>query len=446
MKTKIFLSFLTVIVVAGISNAVFRYSTVRDFDNYRTGIEEANVYWLIASIESSYEGGIFNHASLMEAVHWGMMLGLDVVVLDAAGRDIMDYTQVLQHMSQPMRQKMAGIVGRHEATQSSREHDILAEDKRVGRVRFTPLVRADIRAREEVFRRRAMRFMLVSFVIAGVGSLLLALLFSTLLSLPLKRLREAAARIAGGDFGVRISHGGRDELDSLTESFNQMAEQLKRDAELRKRLMADITHQLRTPLTIIKANAEAVLDGVVEHSEATQNIMAEAERLMCLIKGIEDLTNAEATFFKPRNYSEINLTYFLSETLERYRQVALNKSLAFSLHGADMVVSVDGEILQSIIDNLLSNAIRYTTEGRIAIEYGGDAAAVWIKISDTGIGIPAEELPLVFERFYKGRHSSGMGIGLAIVHELVGIIGAQVTIRSIPSQGTEVMLTIPSKK
>ncbi|MBF0537865.1 MAG: HAMP domain-containing histidine kinase [Nitrospirae bacterium] len=459
MKTKIFLSFLSVIVVAGISNVIFKYSTVRDFDSYRTGIEEANIYWLRASVEGSYEDGRFDKKRLMDSVHWAIMLGLDMAVLDADGSNIMDYTQVLQHISQPMRQKMAGIIGTRDPDKGPRSYDILADGKKVGQVRFTSLVREDIRAREEMFKKRAMRFMLLSFVIAGVGSLLLALLFSTLLSLPLKRLKEGAARIARGDFSTKIvyrgiAHRGSDELSALTDSFNTMAEHLRRDADVRKRVMADITHQLRTPLTIIKANAEAVLDGVVEHSGATQNIMVEADRLMRLIKGIEDLTYAEASFFKPRNYREIRLRDFLSEALDRYRQVALNKSLDLSLSGSDVVVNTDGEILATILDNLLSNAIRYTAKGRIGIEYGGaaapaiggDTAAVYVKVKDTGIGISAEELPLVFERFYKGRHSSGMGIGLAIVRELVSVIGAQISIESVFGQGTEATLTIPSKE
>ncbi|MBF0318149.1 MAG: HAMP domain-containing histidine kinase [Nitrospirae bacterium] len=446
MKTKIFLSFLSVIVVAGVSNVIFKHATVMDFDSYRAGIEEANIYWLRASVEGGYEDGRFNHASVMESVHWGIMLGLDMVVLDADGREIMDDSDVLQHVSQSMRRKMAGIIGTRDPAKATRHYDIIVDGKKVGQVRFTPLVRDDIRAREEIFKKRAMRFMLLSFAIAGVGSLLLALLFSTLLSLPLKRLKEGVARIARGDFSMRIAHRGNDELSALTESFNHMAEQLKRNADVRKHVMADITHQLRTPLTIIKANAEAVLDGVVEHSGATQNIMAEAERLMRLIKGIEDLTRAEAGFFKPRSYSEISLRDFLSETVDRYRQVALKKSLDLSLHGSDVTVNTDGEILAAILDNLLSNAIRYTSEGGVGIEYGGGAAAVWIKVRDTGIGISTEELPLVFERFYKGRNSSGMGIGLAIVWELLSVIGAQITISSVIGKGTEVTLVIPSKE
>ncbi|KJU86451.1 integral membrane sensor signal transduction histidine kinase [Candidatus Magnetobacterium bavaricum] len=446
MKTKIFLSFLSVIVVAGVSNVIFRYATVRDFDNYRTGIEDANIYWVLASVESSYEDNALNHVSLMEAIHWALMLGLDAVIYDADGRAIMDYTHVLQHTSRPMRQKMAGIIGTRQASSTSREYDILAEGKKVGMVRFTPLVRDDIRAKEEAFKRRAMRFMLASLAITGVGSLLLALLFSTLLSLPLKRLKEGVARVASGDFSMSIAHSGSDELSALTASFNHMAGRLKRNADVRKHVMADITHQLRTPLTIIKANAEAVIDGVVEHSGATQNIMAEADRLMQLIKGIEDLTHAESGFFKPHNYSNINLKDFLSEVLDRYRQVALKKSLELSLCGGDVIVNTDGEILATILDNLLSNAIRYTSEGGVGIEYGSDIAAVWVKIRDTGTGISAEELPLVFERFYKGRHSNGMGIGLAIVQEQVSIIGAQITISSALGQGTEVALVITQSK
>ncbi|MBF0563634.1 MAG: HAMP domain-containing histidine kinase [Nitrospirae bacterium] len=447
MKTKIFCSFITIIIITIFSNVIFRHMIVKDFDDYIQGIRQTNIYWLIASVESSYEQGNWNEKSLMESLHWGLMLGEDIVVFDVDGKKIMDSAQVIEHISPPMRQKMEHIVSINEYAKEFKDYDIFALDKKIGRLKFKPLVRKEITAKEDAFKEWAMKFMIVSFTIASAGSLLLALLFSTLLSLPLKRLREGATKIADGDFDVRIPYKGHDEVSSLTASFNYMAEALKRESDIRKHVMANVTHQLRTPLTIINANAEAIIDCVAEPMGATQNIKAEAEKLIGYIKSIEDLTRAEASFFERSECSEFNLKVYLSKLVSGYKQVALNKSLDISFYGEDMVICTDGEILTTILDNLISNAIKYTNEGGIYIENGRDADAFHIKIKDTGIGIPLEELPLVFERFYKGRskgqQSTGVGIGLSIVKELVSVLKGKISIKSIPGQGTEVTLTIP---
>ncbi len=444
MRTKIFLSFLTVIVVAIVSNVIFKNLIVRDFDDYRAGVQQANIYWLIASVEDSFEDGKWNHSSLMDAVHWGLMLGLDMDVFDVDGKNIMDNTHVFAHISSPMRLKMEHLIRTSRSVKEYKSYYIFSSGKRVGQLRFKPLIRREIRKKEDIFKERLMRFMIVSFTIAGAGSLLLAILFSVLLSLPLKRLKDGAARIARGDFDTRLSHKGHDEIGSLTESFNNMAEALKRDADIRKHVMADIAHQLRTPLTIIKANAEAVIDGVVEHSGAVQDIKGEAEKLVGLIKSIEELTRAEAAFFKHLDSREFSLKDFIIETVSRYRQLARNKSIDIFVKGSDTIINTDGEVLSAILDNLLSNAIRYTNEGRIDVECGGSTSAFYVKVKDTGIGISDEELPFVFERFYKGRHSTGMGIGLSIVKELVSALRGEINIKSVYGQGTEVTLSIPS--
>ncbi len=213
-------------------------------------------------------------------------------------------------------------------------------------------------------------------------------------------LKTAAESIAKGNFNVAIKPKTRDEVGRLSESFNIMAESLKKEEELRKRLMSNIAHELRTPLTIAKSHIEAIEDGVIESGKGLENIKGEINRLIRLIKGIEDITTAEASFFTRGEMAEVNLKEFLSELSEELRQAFKEKRLDITItKNDDMMVAADIEKLEKIIRNIISNSLKFTEKGGVWIDYGTAGNNFYIEIRDSGRGIPENEIPHIFDRF-----------------------------------------------
>jgi signal transduction histidine kinase len=261
-------------------------------------------------------------------------------------------------------------------------------------------------------------------------------------------MKDAVEAMAGGDLSVRVSGIGRDEIGRLAESFNYMAEALQREDALRKRLTSNIAHELRTPLAVMKANTEAMIDGVVtDHAQGLENIRLEVEKLIRLVEGIEDITKAEASFFAKIDYAEIDLSEFLSRLASTMVPLASAKGLEMSTGDcADMRVVTDPEKLERVLQNILSNAIKYTEKGWIKMECGREKKGFFIEISDSGMGIPAHSKDLVFKRFYRGDTSTGIGLGLAIVKELLEVMGGNIEVESTEGKGTTFRIWLPDNQ
>jgi two-component system sensor histidine kinase BaeS len=154
-----------------------------------------------------------------------------------------------------------------------------------------------INRKEMIFKKRGKTFLVLSFAIAGGGAVVLSLFFTLFLSRPLKKMRYAVESMADRDFSVRLPVTSHDEIGRLSESFNFMAEALEREEAIRKHLTSNIAHELRTPLSVMKANVEAMIDGVIDDPDrGMKNIAAEVDKLIMLVQGIEDITRAEASF------------------------------------------------------------------------------------------------------------------------------------------------------
>ncbi|MBI3592089.1 MAG: HAMP domain-containing protein, partial [Nitrospirae bacterium] len=289
MKTKIFLAFIIVIFAALLSNLIFELLIIKDFDSYVGGVKEDQFYWIMTMVEDSYNNGAWDRNTLSESIHWSMMIGLDIKVLDNNGKEIISSREVMKTLSDSMKSLMERFFHTHKVEGRFDEYPLYAKGKRIGTLLSRPFQKEEIKKKEFIFKRRAKNFLYVSFLIAGCGSLLIALLFSRYLSKPIIDLKKAAEKIAGGDFGVRIALKSDDEVGKMSEAFNVMAESLQKEELLRKHLMSNIAHELRTPLTIMKSHVEAMADNIIEDKEkGLNNITNEIDRLIKLVKGIED--------------------------------------------------------------------------------------------------------------------------------------------------------------
>ncbi|MHB1128249.1 MAG: sensor histidine kinase [Bacillota bacterium] len=295
-----------------------------------------------------------------------------------------------------------------------------------------------------------------ALVASGFG-LVIGLILSRAIVGPLKKLTYIVKEISNGNYHERVQVKQRDkEIVDLAKAVNVMADNLQTNERLRRRLMADITHELRTPLSIIQGNLEGMLDDVIEPSKQhIASIYDECLRLYKLVNNLRDLALADVGQLK-LDRCPVDLNELIYKVYQLLRPVAEEKniSLAIQLPKQMPVIVADPDRLNQVLYNLMTNSLRYTPEGGRAIVKGkilaksGGKEWVQIEVIDNGVGIPAEDLPYVFNHFYRAdesrtRASGGSGIGLAIVKQLVEAHGGQVWAESEPGKGSTFYFTLP---
>ena len=262
---------------------------------------------------------------------------------------------------------------------------------------------------------------------------------------PLGDLIDAAESVEAGNYGVRVRARGPRELRSLASAFNSMSGRLESSERERRRLLADVTHELRTPLTVMQGNLEALLDGVYPaDAEHVQPILEETRVLSRLVDDLRTLSVAEAGALTLHREST-DIGRLVVDTVASFRAQAdrAGVSLTTAVDGIPSL-DVDPLRLREVLSNLLSNALRYTPSGgRVDVAASALQGRVAISVHDTGPGIAPDDLPHVFERFYKSEESRGAGLGLAIAKSLVVAQGGEIEATSTLGQGTEMRFTLP---
>ncbi|MBF0559154.1 MAG: HAMP domain-containing histidine kinase [Nitrospirae bacterium] len=448
MRTKLFLAFISIIFAALASTIVFESLILKDFDSYVHGVKEDQIYWIVASVEGGYRDGKWDEQILAESIHWAMMMGLDIKILDMQRNEIVHSHHVMASLSPEMKHRMEELFRLDKGSDCKYdEYPINSNGSRIGTLRACSFRKKELAEKEAIFEGRVRHFLYIYILIAGAGSLLIGLMFTQYLSKPIRLLKKASEKIASGDFAVTISADSSDEVSDLAKTFNKMAASLQKEEQLRKRLMSNIAHELRTPLTIMKTHAEAMADGIMtDTSKGTENITNEIERLIKLVKGIEDITAAEASFFTRGEAVEINLREFLSGIAGDLSPLFQARGLFINImEKGDLTVSADVEKLERILRNIISNALKFTETGGVNIDYGIEKSRFFIEISDTGRGISENDLPHIFDRFYRSgeRDAEGLGLGLAIVKELVDIMEGIISVKSTPGKGSTFSISLP---
>jgi histidine kinase len=273
--------------------------------------------------------------------------------------------------------------------------------------------------------------------LATVAALIAAVLASFLISRqvvrPVQRMMVISHRIAEGEYEERLRLSGNvqsnqlDELDQLAITFNQMADKLEKTETMRRQLVGDVTHELRTPLAAIKGYMEGLMDGVLPATPETyQQVHAEADRLQRLVNDLQELSRVEAGAFqlKLESVSPANLIETVVSHLNRQfedKGIYLEEKLDAGLPN----VSVDKDRILQVLTNLVGNALQYTPSGgKVVVSASQAKFEIVISVTDTGIGISPDHLPFIFNRFYRidksrARASGGSGIGLTIAQALV---------------------------
>ena len=269
-------------------------------------------------------------------------------------------------------------------------------------------------------------------IVAIVAAVFLAGMLGARLARPLREIGAAARQIADGDYGARIPRRGPEEIVGLSDSFNQMAASLEEQERMRREFIANAAHELRTPLTNLQGYLEALRDGVIEPDRATfESLLEEAERLVRLSHSLDTLAAGDAGVVA--TVVDLDLVAAIKAAVELARPAATAAGLALETTlPPNLETRADPDVLAQVIGNLLQNAIRYSPPGgRISVEAERRPTDVLVAVANTGDGIPAADLPHVFERFYRveksrDRAHGGAGIGLAIVRQLVEAAGGEV--------------------
>ena len=262
---------------------------------------------------------------------------------------------------------------------------------------------------------------------------------------PVADVMEAADRVAAGDYDTRVRERGPREVQRLGRAFNEMAERLGTDETRRRQLLADVTHELRTPLSVIQANLEALIDGLYPVDDAHLRPVLEETKVMArLLDDLQTLSTAEAGVLTlhreptdPRQLIDAAVHVFTAQAGEA--GVRLEK------RGADALPEIDVDRLRigEVLSNLLSNALRHTPAGGgIIVDARATQDGVEFSIADTGTGIAEEHLPHVFDRFSRAPDSPGAGLGLTIAKTLVEAHGGRIRAESAPA-GTTFVFTLP---
>jgi len=286
---------------------------------------------------------------------------------------------------------------------------------------------------------------LVAIVIAAVGAFLLA----RRISRPLWGLTASAKRFAGGELDERVEASGPKEVGELADAFNDMADSLGEAEALRRRLVADVAHELRNPVAALRAQLEGVAEGVIAMDEPRAvSLVADVNHLSKLVEDLQMLSVAEAGRL-PYLMAPLDLHGVVAQEVERLMPV-LNSGVRLVVDDSQTPWVIVGDELRvsSVIRNLLSNAVRHTRNGTITVSAHRDDGVISLEVTDTGEGIPAKDLPFIFERFYRAdsaraSDTGGAGIGLAISKRIVEDHGGTVFARSEPGAGTTVGFRLP---
>ena len=308
------------------------------------------------------------------------------------------------------------------------------------------------------FRRAVNEALTLSTVAAFLSAVAVSVFVSRRIGIPVREMMVASRRIAEGHYNERVNVPGDltwdelDELGRLALSFNQMAAQLEQIEGTRRELIGTVAHELRTPLASIKGSMEGLIDGVLPADASTfQKIYREADRLQRLVYDLQELSRVEAGAFE-LDIRPVLVRDLVEATVDRLGRQFEEKGVALEtdLPGGLPPVQVDEDRIGQVMLNLVGNALQYTSAGgKVRISTRRQGAEVHISISDTGLGMAAEHLPLIFTRFYRvdksrARAGGGSGIGLTIARHLVEAHGGRIWAESPGlDQGSTFTFTLP---
>lgn len=427
----------------------------KQFKDYVINNHEQKSKEIINSITEQYMGnGKWNQEIVERIGIDGLENGLISSLKDAKGVTIWDATvhnhglceEIISHMSQNMMARYSNWKGGY----VKKEYPVIVNSQQIGIITigyYGPYYYSD---NDIMFLNTLNKI----FVVVGVVSLCLALIFGILmsegLSRPISKVINAAEMISHGHYDNRIIEKSNiSELSKLIGTVNNLAKVLENQEVLRKRLTADVAHELRTPLATLQSHMEAMIDGVWEPTvDRIKSCHEETIRINRLVGDMDKLSQYESENLI-LNKTEFDISEVINNILLNFETEYRNKNIGIIYDKQELSLYADKDKISQIIVNLFSNALKYTPEGgKVVIEAVADRGNVILSIKDSGIGISEEDLPHIFERFYRAdksrnRMTGGAGIGLSIVKSIVDAHDGVISVNSEISKGTEFKVYLP---
>jgi len=304
---------------------------------------------------------------------------------------------------------------------------------------------------EENFLARIKQATLQAALFAGVIGLVLAFLLTALLLRPIRELTKAASQLADGNFAHRVTVKDPQELAALGQAFNQMAASIQQARKNRKAMTADIAHELRTPLSVQRAQLEALQDHVYPITEENLDLVLKQNMLLSrMVEDLRVLALADAGALNLKK-ERLNFSELVQDMVDRFQAQAAEKNIQilFKALTAKVEIEADTERMQQILNNLLQNGLRYSPQdGKISISLMNDNSMLLLEVHDSGEGIPPDAMPFIFERFYRAdkardREKGGSGLGLAIARQLAEAHNGSLTAENHVDGGALFCLRLP---
>ncbi|WP_031313924.1 ATP-binding protein [Caldanaerobacter subterraneus] len=434
------IALISIVIVSITTNILI----INSFGNYvikSTDKEFSNIANTLAAVYKS-EGG-WKSTTGREIAHAAMMEGYGLRLRDKDGKIIWDFSSMSYMMNMMGKWNKKNI--------SEKTLPIIVDEKTVGYVDiiyYGPIMMSDL---DFKFLCDISRYNVIATVIAIFIALTISIYVSNYITKPLINITEVAKKLEKGDFTAKVYDIPKeDELFKLTAAINHLGESLKNQEILRKQMTSDIAHELRTPLTTLQSHIEAMLDGVWEPThERLKSLNEEVLRLINIVKDLETLNKFESDMLKLNKIkfdaSELVksiLTNFEASFAEKEQEVVKNIEDNIMLFG-------DKDRIAQVFVNLISNSNKYTpVGGKIKIDFYKDGDYAVFIVEDNGMGISKDDIPFIFERFYRGeksrnRETGGSGIGLSIAKAIVLAHGGEISVESEINKGSKFTVKIP---
>lgn len=451
LRTKLLVSHVGVAVSALLTiillvNLVMNFS----FSRYQENQQQAEANALIEELSASYNASANQWAAgtFMLLSHQAMLREYTVQLYDNQHHLLWDTGQ----MGMPMNSgRAANETNEYLEDTGSIHKAIIKNGLQIGTIVIQGIGEASQNMNHQ-FVRMFNTLLWAALLVVIAGACLFSVMMAKGISRPLLQIKEIAARMVEGDLSSRVvfsGHAPGAEVEEVGHALNHLADALEQQDKLRKTLTADVAHELRTPLTTIQSHLEAFQDGIWEPApDKLQICHDQVLRLVQLISDLENLAAVENPILQLHKET-VCLNEIVQKSLHTISGLYKDKGIVVNVAQSEAVYIIgDYSRLIQVFDNLLGNAFKYTNSGSIQVAVSGNGAETKVSIKDTGTGIAPEELPLIFERFYRGeksrnRKTGGSGIGLAIVKAVVEVHGGAITVKSELDQGTEVIVSFP---
>lgn len=455
LQTKLIVAFIAIVLLMGVSQSLFLQSKIQStfnsyLEQYNFGFMERmkqnlELYYEQTGSWDGVQEQFFEESSGMGQGHGMMMQGMlmnmamanaDLLLLDMNGTVIADTS--------------GSRIGTNGEGVHGKSSEIIINGKQEGTLL---LYQHKLQNLEKEFIKSANIAIVMSGLIAAVLAVVFSIWMAKRITKPLQTLVFGIRRLGSGEKVHEVKIDTEDEFHELGDAFNQMSERLARNEEIRQALVADVAHELRTPLAILQGKLESIQEGAIQASEeVVLELTDEVYRLNRLVSDLQQLSLAEAGKL-PLNKQTVNLKKLIDRVCTNLQWLADEKGISFRYDKIpdDCWADIDSDRITQVIVNLIGNALRHTqTQGMVEISVEScDSDTLNIKVADTGPGIPDDALPFIFDRFYKrdssrSRSEGGTGLGLSIAKGFVEAHGGTISVQSEIGKGTA--FTIMLKK